>query len=93
MAKPMSQIVIDTTTDVQAVAVEYTVLSDRLSGTVLQNKQVFDAYPDMIVEHFNDLCDYVNEQAPTGDAALSYSNAEIANICAALNCTEASITI
>lgn len=93
MAKPMSQIVIDTTTDVQAVAVEYTVLSDRLSGTVLQNKQVFDAYPDMIVEHFNDLCDYVNEQAPTGDAALSYTALEISYICTTLGCTEASITM
>lgn len=93
MAKPMSQITIDTTTDVQAVAVEYTVVGDRLSGTVLQNKQVFDAYPDMIVGHFNDLCEYVNTQAPTGDAALSYTPAEISTICAALGCTEASITL
>lgn len=93
MAKPMSQITIDTTTDVQAVAVEYTVVGDRLSGTVLQNKQVFDAYPDMIVGHFNDLCDYVNEQAPTGDAALAYSDAEISSICSALGCTRASIEI
>ena len=91
MAKPMSQITIDTTTDVQAVAVEYTVVGDRLSGTVLQNKQVFDAYPDMIVGHFNDLCEYVNEQAPTGDAALSYTPQEVNVICAALGCVKAEI--
>ena len=93
MAKPMSAITIDTTTDVQAVAIEYTVTGDRLTGTVLQNKQKFDAYPDMIVSHFNDLCDYINEQAPTGDAALAYTNTEITTICSTLGCTESSITI
>ena len=93
MAKPMSAIKIDTTTDVQAVALEYTVTGDRLTGTVLQNKQKFDAYPDMIVSHFNDLCDYVYEQTPSGDAALNYNSTEISYICSELGCTEASITI
>lgn len=31
-----------------------------LKGTATQNKQVFDKYSDMIVEHFNDLCDFVD---------------------------------
>ena len=30
-----------------------------LNGSPLQNKQVFDAYPDMIVEHFNDALDEI----------------------------------
>ena len=93
MAKQMSAIKIDTTTDVQAVALAYTVAGDRLTGTVLQNKQKFDAYPDMIVSHFNDLCDYVNEQTPTGDAGLNYSASEISTITSTLGCTEASITL
>ena len=40
-------------TDKDAVSVHTAVSGDRLTGTVLQNKQVFDAYPDMIVTHFN----------------------------------------
>lgn len=30
-----------------------------LRGSATQNKQVFDAYPDMIVEHFNDALDEI----------------------------------
>lgn len=80
-------------TDIDAVAVATTITGDRLSGTVLQNKQVFDAYPAMIVSHFNDLCDYVNTQAPEGDAGLSYTPTEIAFICEVLGCTESEITL
>lgn len=31
-----------------------------LRGSATQNKQVFDKYSDMIVNHFNDLCDFIN---------------------------------
>ena len=64
-----------------------------LKGTPLQNKQVFDAYPDLIVTKFNNLCDYVGTQIPSGDAGLTYTATEITNICTALGCTEASITL
>lgn len=30
-----------------------------LKGSATDNKKVFDAYSDMIVEHFNNLCDFV----------------------------------
>lgn len=92
MAKAMTDIIIDQT-DINAVAVSVAVVGDKLSGTVLQNKEVFDAYPEMVKDHFNDLCDYVNEQTPTGDAGLYYTAMEISYICTALGCTEASITL
>ena len=92
MAKAMSEIIIDST-DINNSSVATTVTGDKLTGTVLENKQVFDRYPEMIAEHFNDLCDYINEQAPTGDAALSYTTTEISNICTALGCTESEITM
>lgn len=41
------------TADIQAVHVE--AQPTVLQGSATQNKQVFDAYPDMIVEHFNGL--------------------------------------
>lgn len=44
--------------DVQGVHVE--AQPTILRGSATQNKQVFDRYSDMIVEHFNDLCDFVN---------------------------------
>ena len=69
------------------------VQGDSLRGTVLENKQRFDAYPDLIAEKFNALCEYVGTQAPTGDAALSYTATEITNICTALGCTQSEITI
>ena len=78
--------------DISGVAVSSTVVGDRLSGTVLQNKQVFDAFPQMIAEHFNSLCDYV-AQAEADAAGLNYSTTEIAFICSALGCTEAEITL
>ena len=31
-----------------------------LKGSATQNKQVFDKYSDMIVSHFNDLCDFID---------------------------------
>ena len=34
---------------------------DILRGSTTQNKQVFDKYSDMIVEHFNNLCDVVDD--------------------------------
>ena len=88
----MSEIIIDST-DINNSSVATTVAGDKLTGTVLENKQVFDRYPEMIAEHFNDLCDYINEQTPTGDAALSYTAIEISNICTALSCTESEITM
>lgn len=80
-------------TDIDAVAVSVAVTGDRLTGTVLQNKQVFDAYPGMITTKFNDLCEYVGTQTPSGDAGLTYTGAEIQVICTALGCTEADITM
>lgn len=32
-----------------------------LRGSAAQNKQVFDNYSDMIVVHFNGLCNYIND--------------------------------
>lgn len=80
-------------TDIDAVAVSVAVTGDRLVGTVLENKQVFDAYPGMITTKFNDLCEYVGTQTPSGDAGLTYTQTEITFICSTLNCTEASITL
>ena len=80
-------------TDKDSVSVHTVITTDRLSGTVLQNKQVFDAYPDLIVEHFNDLCDYIGDYMPSGDVGLSYTSTEITFICSALGCTEADITL
>lgn len=31
-----------------------------LRGSATQNKQVFDKYSDLIVDHFNDLCEFIN---------------------------------
>ncbi len=80
-------------TNVDAVSVHTAVAGDKLTGTVLQNKKVFDAYPDMITVHFNDLCDYISHYMPSGDAGIEYNATEIADICDVLNCTEASITL
>lgn len=92
MAKLMTEIEIDNT-DVNKVAVATTVSGDKLTGTVLENKQVFDRYPDMIVSHFNDLCVYVGELSPAGDGALDYTTTEITNICSTLNCSQGDITM
>lgn len=45
--------------DVQSVHVE--AQPNILRGSTTQNKQVFDKYSDMIVEHFNNLCDVVDD--------------------------------
>ena len=44
--------------DVSAVHVE--AQPTILHGSPTQNKQVFDKYSDMIVDHFNDLCDFID---------------------------------
>lgn len=44
--------------DVSAVHVE--AQPTILKGSATQNKQVFDKYSDMIVSHFNDLCDFID---------------------------------
>ena len=88
----MTDIKIDQT-DIDSVAVHTSVSGSRLTGTVLQNKQVFDAYPDMLAEHFNALCDYVETQTPEGDAGLSYTQTEIATMCEILGVTESQLTL
>lgn len=75
------------------VRVRMAVTGDKLTGTVEENKEVFDAYPDVIATHFNDLCDFIDTQVPTGDVGLSYTSTEIAYICSVLGCTEADITL
>lgn len=47
-----------TNANVQVVHVE--AQPTVLRGSAAQNKQVFDKYSDMIVTHFNGLCDYVD---------------------------------
>ena len=81
-----------TSGDVNAVHME-AVVGDSLTGTVTQNKQRFDKYPDMIVTKFNDLCEYVGTQSPSGDAALEYTTTEASNICTILGCNQADITM
>ncbi len=80
-------------TDIDSVAVSTSVSGDRLSGTVLENKQVFDRFPQLIATRFNSLCDYINSQTPEGDAGLTYTQTEIAHICDVLDCTESQITL
>ena len=58
-----------TEADVQAVHVE--AQPTVLQGSATQNKQVFDAYPDMIVEHFNGLCNELDRGiSPTVDTSV-----------------------
>lgn len=80
-------------TDIDDVAVHVSVTGDRLSGTVLQNKEVFDKFPQMVADHFNDLCDYIETISPEGDAGLSYTATEIAFMCGILGCAESDITL
>ena len=47
-----------TNSDIQGVNVKSR--PTILRGSAEDNKDVFDAYSDMIVEHFNDLCDEVD---------------------------------
>lgn len=79
--------------DKDSVSIHTVITGDRLTGTVLENKTRFDAYPDLIADHFNDLCDYISHYMPSGDVGLSYTATEIAFICSALGCTEADITL
>lgn len=74
-------------TEVNGVAVHTAVQGDRLVGTVAENKLVFDAFPALIVTHFNDLCDYLN-----GDIGLDYTSSQITYITSILGCTEEDIT-
>ena len=46
-------------TDANVSAVHVEAQPTVLQGSATQNKQVFDSYPDMIVEHFNNLCDFI----------------------------------
>ena len=55
--------------DVQGVHVE--AQPTILRGSATQNKQVFDKYSDLIVSHFNDLCDFVdNDTSATVDHSV-----------------------
>ena len=51
------------TADVQGAHVE--AQPTVLRGDATQNKQVFDKYSDMIVSHFNNLCDFIDENTST----------------------------
>ena len=46
-----------TTAQIQEVHIQ--AQPDILRGSAQQNKEKFDLYSDMIVGHFNDLCDFV----------------------------------
>ena len=46
-----------TSTDIAQVHVE--AQPTVLQGSAVQNKKAFDAYPDMIVEHFNNALDEI----------------------------------
>ena len=46
-----------TATDIAQVHVE--MQPTVLQGSATENKQVFDKYPDMIVQHFNDALDEI----------------------------------
>lgn len=81
-----------TTSDINAVHVEG-VTGNALTGSVLENKRVFDKYPDMIAKKFNLLCDYIGTQSPEGDSALNYTSTEIAAMCKILGCTESQISM
>ena len=48
-----------TSSDIAAVHVE--AQPTVLQGSALQNKKVFDAYSDMIVEHFNNALEAIEE--------------------------------
>lgn len=88
----MSEIRIDDT-DINEVAVRTTITGDRLTGTVLENKQVFDRYSDMIVTHFNALCDYANTLTPEGDAGLDYTPTEVTYMTGVLGCNPGDIEL
>lgn len=48
-----------TTADVQGTHVE--AQPTYLRGSATDNKKVFDKYSDMIVVHFNGLCNYIDD--------------------------------
>ena len=48
-----------TITSAQVNAAHVEAQPNILQGTATQNKQVFDKYSDLIVDHFNDLCDFI----------------------------------
>lgn len=86
-------------TEIDGVAIHTAVSGDKLVGTAFENKQVFDAFPELIADHFNDLCDYVSaispsgEWTPSGDFGLSYTAEEVSYICSVLDCAEEDITL
>ena len=64
-----------TAADVQVAHVE--AQPTVLRGSATQNKQVFDKYSDMIVSHYNGLCDYVDQnmsQTIDHDVLLLYAS-------------------
>lgn len=81
-------------TDISQNAIQYAVASDRLTGTVLENKQVFDAFPSIIAQRHNELIDeYLAQSFPEGDCGLDYTSTEINYIATVLGCSEADITL
>lgn len=52
-----------TTADIQGAHVE--AQPTVLRGTAQENKKVFDKYSDMIVQHFNGLCNFLNTDQST----------------------------
>lgn len=46
-------------TEVEKVTVHVEAQPTVLDGTPLENKQVFDSYPDLIKDKHNGLCDFV----------------------------------
>ena len=79
-------------TNAERDAVHVEAQPTRLVGTILQNKQVFDKYPDLIKDKHNALCEYVGSYTPS-DGSLNYTSSEIAYICSVLGCTEEDISI
>lgn len=57
-----------TNSDIQGVNVKSR--PTILRGSAEENKNVFDSYSDMIVEHFNDLCDAIDADT-TAEIAVS----------------------
>ena len=51
------------TADVQGAHVE--AQPTVLRGSATENKRVFDRYSDMIVEHFNGLCNFISDERST----------------------------
>lgn len=65
---------------------------DKLSGTVAQNKNIFDKYADLIRTKFDNFVEYVGTHVTTeGDAALDIDAVSVASLCTALECNPSDI--